>query len=138
MRTLTIVLIFAFLTATSALATPSAGYMRDLTIETMLNYAKELYQRGDVQESKRVMARIKQLNVKNQEEPKEAKKKITPQASCCEISLTPAPKPIQPIVVTVDPNADIKQAIAREDQILAELNRDVDALRLQIQASNHE
>ncbi len=137
MKKILTVVISLTLLSSPVMAASNQGYMRDLTIETMLNYAKELYQRGDFKESRNVMARIKQLN-RNQMQPATAKQKNAKPMSCCMETVKAQPKPIEVAAVAVDPNDDLREAIAKEDRILSELNRDVDALRLEIQATHHE
>lgn len=134
---MTTVVILLVLFSGSAFATPDRGIMRDIAIEAMLNYAKELYQRGDYKESKAVMARIKQLSPQRVQQPKESKI-INVNATVTSAPLRVQVKPIEIVAVAVDPNADLRQSIASEDRILSDLNRDVDMLRTQIQATQHE
>ena len=138
MRTIGAAIIMLVLLTSNVLATPNHTIMRDLTIETMLNYAKELYQRGDIRESKNVMARIKQLNPDYLQQPKQEQKITVITQVNPVISKRVEVKPIEIVAVAEDPNEDLRQAIAREDQVLSDLNHDVDALRTQIQATHHE
>lgn len=138
MRTIGAAIIMFVLLTSNVLATPNHEIMRDLTIETMLNYAKELYQRGDIKESKNVMARIKQLNPDYLQQPKQEQKITVITQVNPVISKRVEVKPIEIVAVAEDPNEDLRQAIAREDQVLSDLNHDVDALRTQIQATHHE
>lgn len=138
MKKICTVIVFLCLLSSSAFATPNQSFMRDLTIETMLVYAKELYQRKDFVEARNVMARIKQLNANYLTAPKQSKKIAPVDASCCMTGALPKAKNMEAIVVAVDPNDDLIQAIANEDKILTTLNREVEALRLQIQATHHE
>ena len=134
MKKLLVAVILLTLLSSKAMATSDQGYMRDLTIETMLVYAKELYQRGDFRESRNVMARIKQLGGDVQM-PAQVKTHNTIKVDCCGDAQA---KPIEVVAVVVDPNDDLKEAIAKEDRILRELNRDVNTLRTEIQATHYE
>ena len=120
------------------MATPNQGFLRDITIETMMNYAKTLYDRGDYKEARNVIARVKELSPVTQLTKKVHKKNAKKQAMCCMVPVKPKAKPIATIVVPSDSNDDLRQAIAQEDRILSELNHDVSLLRTQIQATNHE
>lgn len=132
-------LIIALFISTNAMATPNQSFMRDLTIETMLKYAQELYKRGDLQEARNVMARIKQLSPDYMKKTKRGEKKSKQVASsCCMEPVVAKTKPVEYVAVAADPNDDLKQAIAKEEKILRELNRDVDDLRVQIRATHHE
>lgn len=138
MKKICTVFVFLCLVSSTAMATPNQSFMRDLTIETMLVYAKELYQRKDYVEARNVMARIKQLSINKQAEPKKMKNMAAKDASCCMTTTKAQVKPIEIIQVPVDPNDDLIQAIAKEDKILSALNREVEDLRAQIQAVHHE
>lgn len=138
MRNLTIACIFTLFTAVTAMASTTSSFMRDVAIDTMLTYAKELHQRGDHREAERVMARIKQLSRSyNLDGSKPVVKASEVQTNTAPLVKAPA-KPVEIAAVAADPNMDLKEAIAKEEKFLADLNNDVDTLRTQIQAAHHE
>lgn len=116
-----------------AWAQPSNLGMRDLAVAQMFEYGKSLYERGDRLQAANVFRRILDLDADfTPAQPYAARlglvkpKPIAAAPKACQkICVVKAQVPMAP----VDPNQDLKDDIAQENDIIAQLTAEIAALR---------
>ncbi len=134
-------LILVLLVPSVLMAQEKRADMRDLAVNNLFEYGRQVFNRGDLASAKQIFLRLQQLNPDYAPALPFAKKLGIPQfnmtTQVIKVTKTVTAE-VTAVPVVIDPNADLKNELAMEDKAIAQLNSDINNLRSTLETTSHE